>query len=82
MHGPCDVSDRVLRAHRSLNIGEEKDPAIGFKPVPEFSDNAGLAHTPLTGQQHMVAVTYLRFQYLQLAVAIEKVVADYPAACG
>ena len=39
-------------------------------------------HAPLPGQQNVVAVADLRFQYLQLAIAIEKVATAYPTASG
>ena len=80
MHGPCDICDCVFRAGRSLDVGEEEDPTFSLKPLPELSGNTSLPHAPLSGQQHVVAVADPRLQYPQLALAIEKVVAAYPAA--
>ena len=82
MYRPRDIRDRILRAVCSFNIGEEVDPAFGLEPPPEFLDNTGLSHAPLSGQQNVIAVSDLRFQYLQLAITIEKVAAAYPTAGG
>ena len=61
---------------------KRKIQPLGLEPAPEFLDDAGLSHAPLPGQQHVVAVADLLFQYPQLAIAIEKVAAAYPTAGG
>ena len=80
MYGLCDIRDGILRAGSPLDIGEEEDPTRGLEPSPKLSGNTGLSHAPLSGQQYVVAVPDPPFQYLQLGIAIEKVVAAYPAA--
>ena len=82
MSGLGDASDRVLRVGCSLYIGKEKDPSIGFEPLPEFPGDAGLSHAPLSSQEGVVAIANPRFEYPYFGLTIEKIVAADPAAGG
>ena len=62
MCGLSDVRDYILGAGRALDIGEEKYPALSLELAAEFSNDTGLSHAPLPGQQHMVAILDQPFQ--------------------
>jgi hypothetical protein len=73
MGRPCDVGNHVLRAGRVLYVGGEHYPSAGPREPPsELSRNARLAHAPLSGQQHMIAVSNALLQDAEFGVSVEK----------
>ncbi len=82
MGGLGDARDGILRTGCALDISEEKCPALCFKPASELSNDACLSHAPLASQEYMVAIFGQPFQDSQVGIAVEEVVATYPAARG
>ena len=59
----CEAGDHVPLAGCPFDIGEEEDPSLRLQPPAELSGDARLAHAPLSGQQHVIAVADPRFQH-------------------
>ena len=82
MGGLGDARDGILRTGCALDISEEKCPTLCFKPASELSNDARLSHAPLASQEYVVAIFGQPFQDSQVGIAVEEVVAAYPAARG
>ena len=78
VRGLGNIRDDILRARRSFDIDEKKNPTIGFEPPSEFAGNAGFPQPPLACQKHMISLLNSAFEEFQLVLAIEKVLATDP----
>ena len=78
MEGFGKVRNDVLGTEGAFYIEWQERPPIGLKTPAEFSKDAGLSHTALAGEKHMIAVPNQRVQLANLGVSVEKVVAGNP----
>ena len=80
MEGFHKVRNDILGTKGALYVEWQEGPAIGLKTPAEFAKDAGLSHSPLPGEKHMITAPNQCVQLPNLGVSVEKIGAGNPPA--